>query len=138
MSVETPLDMIPLYIRAGTILAMGPEVQYADEQIAAPVEIRVYRGANGSYSLYQDQGDNYDYEKGSFTKIPISWNDAQRKLTFGARVGTYSGLPGKQIFHIVWVSADHGAGESPVTSPDQTVSYDGHEISVSDSSAFSK
>ena len=70
-------------------------------------------------------------KKGSFAKIPIIWNEAQRKLTFGAREGKYPGLSEKQTFHIVWVSAGHGAGEAPVTSPDQTVSYQGYEISVS-------
>jgi alpha-D-xyloside xylohydrolase len=131
LSMATPLDIIPLYIKAGTILPMGPEVQYANEQPDAPIELRIYSGADGSYTLYQDEGDNYNYEKGSFAQVPLTWNDKSRTLTIGARKGSYNGMPEQQTFHVIWVSPGHGAGESLVSNSDQTVAYDGHEISIS-------
>ncbi|MGA3171681.1 MAG: TIM-barrel domain-containing protein [Chthoniobacteraceae bacterium] len=130
ISAEAPLDRIPLYVRAGAIIPMGPEVQYAAEQPDAPLELRVYRGANGARTLYRDEDDNYDYEKGAYSEIPISWNDSTNKLTFGARKGSYPGMPAKCTFDIVWVSPGHGNGEALTTKPDSVVSYSGKGLSI--------
>jgi alpha-D-xyloside xylohydrolase len=131
LNVETPLDMIPLYVRAGSIIPMGPEVQYATEQPDdAPIEIRVYRGANGAYTLYQDEDDNYNYEKGAHAQIPIAWNEAQQELIFGARKGSFPGMSANRTFNVVWVNSGHGSGEAVTATPDAVVSYAGNAISV--------
>jgi alpha-D-xyloside xylohydrolase len=128
--METPLDMIPLYVRAGAIIPMGPEVQYATEQLNPPIELRVYRGADGAYTLYQDENDNYDYEKGAYAQIPITWNEAQQTLTFGDRKGSFPGMAANCTFNVVWVNSGHGSGEAVAVTPDAVVSYEGKEISI--------
>lgn len=89
---ETTLDVIPLYVKAGSIIPVGPQVQYATEKPWDHLELKVYAGANGYFILYEDEFDNYNYEKGAYTEIPISWNNASRKLTIGARKGAYEGM----------------------------------------------
>ncbi len=89
---ETTLDVIPLYVKAGSIITVGPQVQYATEKPWDHLELKVYAGANGNFILYEDEFDNYNYEKGAYTEIPISWNNASRKLTIGARKGAYEGM----------------------------------------------
>ena len=75
ITAPAPIETMPLYVRAGSIVPMGPFLQYASEKPADPIELRVYRGANGTFTLYEDEGDNYGYEKGVCATIPISWND---------------------------------------------------------------
>ncbi len=86
------IGTMPLFVRAGAIVPMGPIVQYAAEQTAPPLEIRVYRGADGAFTLYDDEGDNYDYEKGEYSTIPLTWNDAAGTLTIGPRHGKFPGM----------------------------------------------
>ena len=82
-SAPAPIDIMPLYIKAGSILAFGPDVQYTSEKPWNDLEVRIYPGADGSWTLYEDEGDNYNYEKGMYTNIPFEWNDAERTLTIG-------------------------------------------------------
>ena len=89
---ETTLDVIPVYVKAGSIIPVGPQVQYATEKPWDHLELKVYAGANGNFILYEDEFDNYNYEKGVYTEIPISWNNTSRKLTIGARKGAYEGM----------------------------------------------
>ena len=130
LSVETPLERIPLYVRAGSIVPMGPELQYADEKAADPIELRVYRGANGSYTLYEDSGDSYNYEKGAFANIPITWNETSQTLTIGDRKGSFPEMLAKHTFQVVWVSQGHGAGEEVTEKADSEVSYEGTAVTV--------
>ena len=130
LNPETPLDRIPLYVRAGSIVPMGPELQYAAEKAADPIELRVYRGADGAFTLYEDEGDNYDYEKGASAKIPMTWNETSQTLTIGDRKGSFPGMLAKRTFDIVWVGPGHGTGEPSTEKPDATVSYEGNNITV--------
>jgi alpha-D-xyloside xylohydrolase len=130
LTVETPIERIPLYLRAGSIVPMGPELQYAAEKPADPIELRVYRGADGAFSLYSDENDNYDYEKGAFSHIPITWSEATQTLTIGDQTGSFPGMLAKRMFHIVWVRKNHGAGEEVVDKADADVSYEGHAVTV--------
>ena len=130
LSPETPIERIPLYVRAGSIIPMGPEMQYVAEKPADPIELRVYRGADGAFPLYEDEGDNYNYEKGAFSEIPITWDDKSRTLGFGERKGTFPGMPAKRTFHVIWVKDGHGAGEEPLDQGDVDVNYDGTATSV--------
>jgi len=96
----SPLDMMPLYIKAGSIIPIGPNVQYAEEKKWDNLELQVYAGANGSFVLYEDEFDNYNYESGAFTEIPITWNNSSRTLTIGARKGTYNGMLENRMFTV--------------------------------------
>jgi alpha-D-xyloside xylohydrolase len=126
IDASAPLDRIPLYVRAGSILPMGPDEQYAGEKPDGPIELRVYRGADGHFDLYQDEGDGYGYEKGQRSVIPISWSEANHALTFGARTGSYPGMTQSLSFHVVWVGANHGTGGTR-TNADATIAYTGAE-----------
>lgn len=130
IEVDAPLNRIPVYVRAGSIVPMGPEIEYADEKPAGPIELRVYTGADGSFSLYDDEGNNYDYQKGVHSVIPIRWNETAKTLTIGDREGEYPGMPKERTFNIVWVGRNHGAGEGVASKPDQTVRYSGKAVTV--------
>lgn len=97
---ETPIDIIPLYIKAGAIIPMGPAVQYAEEKKWDELTVKVYPGANGFFVLYEDEFDNYNYEKGKYTEIPFNWNDKSSTLTIDTRKGTYKGMIENRIFNI--------------------------------------
>ena len=84
-----PLDIMPLYVRAGAILPLGPRQQYATEKPDAPYEIRVYPGANGRFTVYEDDNETYAYEKGARATYDLTWDDARRTLTIGARQGRF-------------------------------------------------
>jgi alpha-D-xyloside xylohydrolase len=130
VSADAPLNQIPLYVTAGSIVPMGPAIQYAT-QSADPIEIRVYKGKDGAFTLYEDTGDTYDYEGGDAAQIPFVWNDAMQQLTIGARKGTYAGMPMTRTFKIVWVGANHGVGGDVTATPDKTITYDGTQAVVS-------
>ena len=131
ISSAATIDKLPLYVRAGSIIPYGPAVQYAMET-NDPIELRVYRGADGAFTLYEDEGDNYNYEAGSYSTIPITWNESTQTLTLGNRQGSFPGMPASHNFRIVWVAADHGAGVAPTSTPDAVVSYSGISIQIHD------
>lgn len=116
---ETTLDVIPLYVKAGSIIPVGPQVQYATEKPWDHLELKVYAGANGNFILYEDEFDNYNYEKGAYTEIPISWNNASRKLTIGARKGAYEGMLKNRKFAVTLQDGTQ-----------KNVDYNGKAISV--------
>ena len=98
---ETTINTIPLYIKAGSIIPIGPKVQYATEKPWDNLELRVYAGATGSFTLYEDEFDNYNYEKGAYTEIPMTWDDTAHKLTIGTRKGSYKGMLENRKFTLV-------------------------------------
>ncbi|MFD2733090.1 TIM-barrel domain-containing protein [Pedobacter alpinus] len=102
---ETPLDILPLYVKEGAIIPFGPSVQYATEKKWDNLEIRVYPGQNGEFVLYEDENDNYNYEKGVFTTIRFTWNDEQKALTISERKGAFLGMLAERKFNIVLVGA---------------------------------
>lgn len=130
VNAAAPIETMPLFVRAGAILPMGPIVQYAAEKPDAPLEIRVYRGANGTFTLYDDEGDNYDYEKGKYSAIALTWNDAAKTLTIGNQHGKFPGMTKKRIFRIVFVSEGHGSGVAETESADEIVNYTGEAVTV--------
>lgn len=129
--VSSPLDRIPLYVKAGSILPLGPDIEYAGERPDAPVEIRIYRGADGSFTLYEDSGDTYAYEKGMHSEIPIHWNEVAGQLTIGTRAGTFDGIARKRTFRVVFVTENHGAGPSATSAFDREVTYEGETVTIS-------
>ena len=130
IEAAAPLDRLPLYLRAGSILPLGPEEEYADEKPNGPIELRVYPGANGTFTLYNDEGDNYDYEHGAHATTTLTWDDATRTLAFAARQGTYPNMPPQTTFHIVLTGPSHGTGEATTATPDKTVTYTGAAMTV--------
>jgi alpha-D-xyloside xylohydrolase len=124
ITASAPLNHIPLYIRAGSIVPMGPEIQYATQR-ADTIELRVYPGANGSFTLYEDEGDNYNYEGGSYATIPMSYNNATGKITIGTRSGSFTGMLSSRVFNVVFVSSGHGSDEAKTITPDCIVNYTG-------------
>ena len=101
VTLSTSLDRVPMFVRAGSILPLGPEMQYVGEKSWDNLEIRVYPGANGSFTLYEDEGDNYNYENGYYATITFTWNDKARQLTIGTRQGGYKGMILDRQFTIV-------------------------------------
>jgi alpha-D-xyloside xylohydrolase len=130
IDAEAPLDRIPLYVRAGSILPLGPEIEYADEKPTGPIELRIYTGADGEFVLYQDAGDGYDYEHGAHSVIPLHWSESTRTLSIGQREGTYPGMPASMEMKIVFVTAGHGSGLESTAIPDRLVDYAGEATSV--------
>jgi alpha-D-xyloside xylohydrolase len=130
LDAPSPIDRMPLYIRAGSILPLGPDLQYVAEKSADPIELRVYRGANGTFTLYEDENDSYDYEKGIHATIPFSWDDAAHTLTIGERSGAFSGMLEKRTFRVVFVTENHGVGGALTENADKTVEYSGKRITV--------
>ena len=127
ITVSAPLDRIPLDVRAGSILPMGPAIEYAG-QATDPIELRVYPGANADFNLYEDEGDSYRYQNGAHSIIPIHWDDATCTLTIGARQGSFPGMAAAHTFDVVIVSAGHGVGGGATTKPNKTIQYAGMEI----------
>jgi alpha-D-xyloside xylohydrolase len=130
LDAPSPIDRMPLYVRAGSILPLGPDVEYAAEKSANPIEFRVYRGANGTFTLYEDENDTYSYEKGEYSTILLSWDDAAQTLTIDHRSGSFPGMLEKRAFRVVFVSENHGTGGGLTENADRTVRYSGERISV--------
>ena len=119
VALQTSLDRVPMFVRAGSILPLGPEMQYVGEKAWDHLEIRIYPGADGSFTLYEDEGDNYNYEKGVYATIPFTWNDKTRSLTVGSRQGSYPGMLASRQFTFIL--------------PDGTsknVSYNGESLTI--------
>jgi alpha-D-xyloside xylohydrolase len=130
VSRETPIDIMPLYIKAGSILPFGPEVQYATEKNWNTLEIRVYEGADGEFTLYEDENDNYNYEKGIYSTILFSWNDSKRILTINDQVGSFPGMLSERQFNVVLVSKDHGIGMTEPEQYDKQLVYKGKKTRI--------
>ena len=110
IEADAPLAKLPLYVRAGSIIPMGPTMEWSTEKAADPIEIRVYPGADGDFTLYEDENDNYNYAKGQHAAIKLHWNDTAKTLTFGAREGSFPGMLEKHTFNIVVVGEGKGVG----------------------------
>lgn len=124
-----PIDIMPVFIKAGSILPFGPDVQYSNEKPWDDLEIRVYPGANAEFTLYEDEGDNYNYEKGKFTEIRFTWDESARQLNIAPRNGSFKGMLTERKFRIVLVGADSGAGNKPMKA-DKTITYNGNNVLV--------
>jgi alpha-D-xyloside xylohydrolase len=124
VTTSADLDRIPLFVKAGSILPVGPQVQSTSEMTNDTLEIRIYAGANGTFALYEDENDGYNYEKGSYTLIPFTWNEGAHTLTVDARKGSYPGMRTQRVFK---VSLFDGGSKVSVK---KTVRYSGKQILV--------
>ena len=130
VTANAPVNILPLYVRAGSIVPLGPVVQYAMEKPADPIELRVYRGADGRFTLYEDEGDNYNYEKGKYATIPFEWNEARQTLAIGKRSGNFAGMLKERTFRVVFVSPGHGTGMAAESQADAVIRYTGKAVMV--------
>ncbi|MGA2908203.1 MAG: TIM-barrel domain-containing protein [Terracidiphilus sp.] len=125
LEVNAPLAKLPLFMRAGSIVPLAPELEYAKQEPSDPIEVRIYRGADGSFDLYEDEGDSYRYEQGAYAVIPLHWNEEAGTLTFGERIGTFAGMTTDRKFRIILVGPGHGVGEAVSSDADAVVEYTG-------------
>jgi hypothetical protein len=129
-SMRAPISRIPVYVPAGTILPLGPDRQYVGTTSADSLELRVYPGADATYTLYDDAGQGQGYTSGDHVQIPLSWDESAGTLTIGARNGSYPGMLEKRTFRVVMVGPEQGTGLSPPRKPDAAVTYRGEEVTV--------
>ena len=129
ISRECPISIMPLYIKAGSILPLGPKVQYTSEKKWNDLDICIYPGANGEFTLYEDEFDNYDYEKGVFTSIRFTWDDANRTLTISDRNGSYPGMLKNRRFNLTVMKPGKQNAETVMIKADKRVSYSGKKMS---------
>jgi alpha-D-xyloside xylohydrolase len=130
IDASAPLDRLPLYIRAGSILPLGPDEEWSTEKPADPIELRIYRGADADFTLYEDENDTYNYENGAYATIPLHWDEAKQTLTIGDRKGQFPGMKESRTFQVVFAGEHHGAGINPEGRPDKTVTYSGKPVVV--------
>lgn len=127
---NAPYESMPIFIKAGSIIPMGPDLQYATEKPAESIELRVYTGNNASFELYEDENDNYNYEKGKFATINFQWDEGTQQLTISDRKGTFEGMLNQRTFNVVFVSPDRKKGGDVELKADKSVRYNGKKIVV--------
>jgi alpha-D-xyloside xylohydrolase len=130
LNKQAPIDIIPLYVKAGSILPLGPDVQYATEKKWDNLEIRVYPGGDGEFVLYEDEFDNYNYEKGAYSTITFTWNDKKKTLTIGDRKGSFPEMLTERTFKAVRVAPGTGIGMDVVKKYDKVINYSGQKVVV--------
>jgi len=130
IKADTPIEIMPLFIKAGSIIPMGPFLQYSTEKPADPIELRIYPGADEKFVLYEDENDNYNYEKGIYSTIEFNWNDAKKILTISDRNGKFPGMLEKRTLNIVIVKENHGTGVDIYQQPDKSVQYNGNKLEI--------
>src|SRR5437667_368902 len=126
VDAAAPIEKLPLFVRAGSILLMGPEKEWSTEKAEDPMELRIYRGADGDFTLYEDENDGYNYEKGVHATIPFHWDETKQALTIGERKGDFPGMLAVRSFQIVFVGQNHGVGILSENNPDHMAQYGGN------------
>ena len=129
LDIPAPYERMPLFVRAGSIVPFGPAMEWSDEKPADDIRLYVYAGADASFTLYEDDGLTYGYEKGQFATIPIRWDDASRTLTLGAREGSFPGMLPRRSFTVVVVDPSKPRSYDP-DAAGEVVRYAGEEVSV--------
>ena len=130
IQADAPYSEIPIFVKEGSILPCGPDIQYTMEKPADPIRLFVYTGADGSFTLYEDEDVNYNYEHGACSWIPLQYKENDHALTIGMRKGQFLGMLKSRTFEIIWVSARKPSGLDFQSKPDATVTYDGTQQSI--------
>ncbi len=131
INADAPLDRMPLYVKEGSIIPTGPEIQYTTEKPAEPITLYVFTGSDASFSLYEDENVNYHYEQGRYATILFNYDEAKHSLTIGRRVGTFPGMQEKRTFQIVWVTPSHPVGVGLSAQAQQVIEYSGEPLTIS-------
>jgi alpha-D-xyloside xylohydrolase len=129
VEAPAPFDSLPVYVRAGSIVPFGPPVEYTAEKPADPVTLRVYTGANAHFSLYEDDGLSYGYERGEFARIDMHWDEARHTLTIEPRRGAFPGMASVRTFNVVVISPARPGGYADTPAP-ASVTYDGSRVDL--------
>jgi alpha-D-xyloside xylohydrolase len=129
ISADAPLSRMPLYVREGSIVPVGPEIQFTGQDPGGPITIQVYTGHDSQFTLYEDGGTSYDYEHGAFSSIQLGYDARNGELTIGAQQGQYPGQIEKRVFNVRWIT-EGKAGADFEAKPDLRVEYTGAEVIV--------
>ena len=124
------MDVMPLYVKAGSIIPMGPVMEYATEKPADNIELRIYPGADGEFKFYEDENDNYNYEKGQRATFTLRYNDKLRQLVISDTKGSFPGMLKQRVFNIIIVNGAHGSNTAITQKADKSVKYMGRQIVV--------
>lgn len=130
IKAEAPYQRMPVYVKEGSIIPFGPEIQFTSEKVADPVTLYVYTGKDAAFSLYEDEGTNYNYEKGEFSTIPISYNEKSKTLTVGKRTGSFKGMLQNRTFNIIWLTPTSNTILDFSAKSNTTVNYTGEPMSI--------
>lgn len=131
IDAEATYERMPLFVKEGSIIPVGPALQYASEKPADPITLYVYTGKDAAFTLYEDEGTNYNYEKGLYANIPITYNEATKTLTIGQRKGSYPGMLNQRTFNIIWISRTNALSpDRKDNKPAATIQYHGEQASV--------
>ena len=130
VQANAPYTKIPVYVKAGSIIPFGPAIQYSDEKPADPIRLFVYAGKDGTFTLYEDENVNYNYEKGAYSVIPMRYNEKTRSLTIGARQGEFPGMLKTRTFEVVWITPENPAGLDFDKPAQTSILYDGAELVI--------
>jgi alpha-D-xyloside xylohydrolase len=130
LQVDAPYSEIPIFVKAGSIIPCGPEIQYTTEKPADPIRLFIYTGTNGNFKLYEDENVNYNYEKGDFSVIPLSYRETDKTLIIGKREGEFPGMLMIRTFEIIWIGEHQTKSLDFQMKPDQLVTYNGTELLV--------
>ena len=136
ITANAPYQRMPVFVKEGAIVPFGPELQYTDEKPADTISLFVYTGRNGQFTLYEDEGTNYNDEKGAFATIPLSYNEATKTLTIGERKGVFKGMLQQRIFRIVWITPQASKALDFEQKADKEIRYDGKAVNIKMSSSF--
>ena len=131
LTVDAPYERIPVFVPEGSIIPFGPAMEWSDEKPAETIHLYIYAGKNADFQLYEDEGINYNYEKGLYATIDIHYDDAQKKVTLHHRKGSFPGMPENRKFNIVWVTGNHSEPLSLEHPKGTMVEYTGQTVSVS-------
>ena len=130
IEADAPYSDIPIFVREGSILPCGPEMEYTSEKPADPIHLFIYAGADASFELYEDEDINYNYEKGMFAFIPFKYEEENKTLFIGKRKGEFPGMLKSRTFEIVWITKDKPNSLDFKIKADKIIKYEGEQISI--------
>ncbi|MGH7238108.1 MAG: DUF5110 domain-containing protein, partial [Candidatus Saccharimonadales bacterium] len=130
INAPAPVNIMPLYVKAGSIIPLGPQIEYANQKPNDNIDLRIYPGADGSFKFYEDENDNYKYEKGRYATFMLTWKDKTRRLIISATKGSFPGMLKKRTLNIILVNGMHGSNTGITVKADKVVSYTGKAMEV--------
>ncbi len=130
LMVDAPYEVMPMYIKAGSIIPVGPEIEYVGQKPDAPVNLYVYAGGDAEFTLYEDEGVNYNYEKGAYSKIKMIYDEAAKQLTIENREGEFNGMVKDRVFNVIYIAKDKPAALKADQKSTTTVKYNGEKVEI--------
>jgi alpha-D-xyloside xylohydrolase len=130
ITADAPYERIPVFVKEGSIIPFGPEIQYTNEKPADTINLYIYTGKDAAFSLYEDEDTNYNYEKGKFSNIPLKYNEATRQLLIGERQGSFEGMLTNRVFKVTWITKTKPKALDFENKGDAEIKYDGTAVTV--------